>query len=376
MIKYNLIKDKDFFQGYRIFNNLPYVSFVANYNIKEAEELLNGFFAELENADYIPANLYGLSGIGLTLNYLSKRSNSFKYIEDNFKEDYSELILTNSQEMFRIKNYDTFERIISCLNYFICIKDIKATCELTDKLFLLANRLIKDNIDDLGQAHGLSGIISCLSKSILFLKEENNNIYVDYLASFVNYLANTKKTNSDNLLYRNNKSDITSRLAWCYGDLSIATAFTWYYKVTKNEEFLEKVKEIISNLIQYDPKDCLVFYNEKDSYYDLGICHGLSGIVLVLKRINSIIKCNKITDYIDDLLNTIKSTLSLIGDNQIEFPNSTADKNIIWAKNTSFLEGTIGVYFVLADEELKRGWDSFLLTDFDSDEIDVEIQND
>ena|SRR5690606_23120717 len=376
MIKYNLIKDKDFFQGYRIFNNLPYVSFVANYNIKEAEELLNGFFAELENADYIPANLYGLSGIGLTLNYLSKRSNSFKYIEDNFKEDYSELILTNSQEMFRIKNYDTFEGIISCLNYFICIKDIKATCELTDKLFLLANRLIKDNIDDLGQAHGLSGIISCLSKSILFLKEENNNIYVDYLASFVNYLANTKKTNSDNLLYRNNKSDITSRLAWCYGDLSIATAFTWYYKVTKNEEFLEKVKEIISNLIQYDPKDCLVFYNEKDSYYDLGICHGLSGIVLVLKRINSIIKCNKITDYIDDLLNTIKSTLSLIGDNQIEFPNSTADKNIIWAKNTSFLEGTIGVYFVLADEELKRGWDSFLLTDFDSDEIDVEIQND
>lgn len=376
MIYHNLIKDSTFFEGYRVLSNLPYVSLVANYNIKEAEELLNGFFAELENADYIPANLYGLSGIGLTLKYLSKHSNSFKDIGDNFKEDYSELILTNSQEMFRIKNYDTFEGIISCLNYFICIKDIKATRELTDKLFLLANRLIKDNIDDLGQAHGLSGIISCLSKSILFLKEENNNIYVDYLASFVNYLANTKKTNSDNLLYRNNKSDITSRLAWCYGDLSIATAFTWYYKVTKNEEFLEKVKEIISNLIQYDPKDCLVFYNEKDSYYDLGICHGLSGIVLVLKRINSIIKCNKITDYIDDLLNTIKSTLSLIGDNQIEFPNSTADKNIIWAKNTSFLEGTIGVYFVLADEELKRGWDSFLLTDFDLDEIDVEIQND
>ncbi len=376
MINYNLIKDKDFFQGYRIFNNLPYVSLLANYNTKEAEELLNGFFAELENADYIPANLYGLSGVGLTLNYLSKHSNSFKYIEDNFKEDYSELILTNSQEMFRIKNYDTFEGIISCLNYFICIKDIKATCELTDKLFLLANRLIKDNIDDLGQAHGLSGIISCLSKSILFLKEENNSIYVDYLTSFVKYLANTKKTNSDNLLYRNNKSDVRSRLAWCYGDLSIATAFTWYYKVTKNEEFLEKVKEIIYNSIQYDPKDCLVFYNEKDSYYDLGICHGLSGIVLVLKRINSIIKCNKITDYIDDLLNTIKSTLSLIGDNQIEFPNSTADKSIIWAKNTSFLEGTIGVYFVLADDELKRGWDSFLLTDLDSDEIDVEIQND
>jgi len=365
----NLIKDNDFFKGYRVLSNLPYVSLVANYNIKEAEELLNDFFAELENADYIPANLYGLSGIGITLNYLSKLSDPFIEIEENFKNDYSELIFTNSQEMFRVKNYDTFEGIISCLNYFISIKDINATRELTDKLFLLANRLVEDNIEDLSQAHGLSGIISCLCKSILFLKEEKNNIYVNYLTSFVKYLANTKKPNNDNLLYRNNKNDITSRLAWCYGDLSVATAFTWYYKVTKNEEFLEKVKEIIYNSIQYDPKDCFVFYNEKDSYYDLGICHGLSGIVLVLKRINSIIKCNKITEYINDLLNTISSTLSLIGDNEIKFPNVTADKTVIWTKNTSFLEGTIGVYFVLSDHELKSGWDNFLLTDFDSTKL-------
>src|SRR5690606_25158430 len=161
MINYNLIKDKDFFQGYRIFNNLPYVSLLANYNTKEAEELLNNFFSELENADYIPANLYGLSGVGLTLNYLSKFSDSFIEIDEDFNNNYSELILTNSREMFRTKNYDTFEGIIACLNYFICIKDINATRELTDKLFLLTNRLIKDNIDDLGQAHGLSGIISC-----------------------------------------------------------------------------------------------------------------------------------------------------------------------------------------------------------------------
>ncbi len=368
MIYHNLIKDNDFFEGYRILSNLPYVSLIANYNIKEAEKILNSFFTELENADYIPVNLYGLSGIGLILNYLSKFSGSFIEIEKDFKNDYSELILMNSKEMFHTKNFDTFEGIISCLNYFICIKDINATRELTDKLFLLANRLVEDNINDLGQAHGLSGIISSLSKSILFLKEENNNIYVDYLTSFVKYLANTKKPNSDNLLYRNNKSGITSRLAWCYGDLSIATAFTWYYKVTKNEEFLEKVKEIIYNSIQHDPKDCFVFYNEKESYYDLGICHGLSGIVLVLKRINSIIKCNKITEYINDLLNTISSTLSLIGDNEVKFPNVAADKTVIWTKNTSFLEGTIGVYFVLSDHELKEGWDNFLLTDLGSEE--------
>lgn len=376
MIYHNLIKDNDFFEGYRVLSNLPYVSLVANYNIKEAEELLNGFFAELEKADYIPANLYGLSGIGLTLNYLSKHNDSFKKIEDNFKEDYSELILTNSQKMFETKNYDTFEGIISCLNYFISIKDINAIRELTDKLFLLANRLVEDNMNDLGLAHGLSGIISCLCKGLLFLKEEKNTIYVDYLTSFVKYLADTKKPINVNLLYTNDKKNPYSRLAWCYGDLSVATAFTWYYKVTKNKEFLEKVKEIIYNSIQYDPKDCFVFYNKKESYYDLGICHGLSGIVLVLKRINSIIKCNKITEYINYLLNIIKSTMSLIGDNHIKFPNSTADKSIIWTKNTSFLEGTIGVYFVLADDELKRGWDSFLLTDFDLDEIDVEIQND
>lgn len=68
-----------------------------------------------------------------------------------------------------------------------------------------------------------------------------------------------------------------SRLAWCYGDLGIASSIWSAGKTTGNQEWKNKALEIFNDSTQR--------LSMNDTHVnDAGICHGSVGVALIFKR--------------------------------------------------------------------------------------------
>lgn len=128
---------------------------------------------------------------------------------------------------------------------------------------------------NLGLAHGVPGIIAAILPALQIpqLKTRTERL----LRQSCDWLLQQQLNTPDQQSYFSLSTTQTrcSRLAWCYGDLTIALTLARVGKSLKIPSYINKAKEISLHA---------ALRNEKNGkVYDAGLCHGSAGIALIFQ---------------------------------------------------------------------------------------------
>ncbi|WP_338812795.1 lanthionine synthetase LanC family protein [Bernardetia sp. Wsw4-3y2] len=372
ILNYFDIQSEVFFQNTSLIGNLGSLYLLSNIDSTKTEELLEKFYVEVQNASFVPSNIYGLSGIGLLLTYLDKVNPSvFNSHKTEFVADFADDIYDNALQMSKELNYDTFEGLVSVLNFFIASEQKQKTHQTLLLLQTISLQLYQnDKLNDFGLAHGICGIIAGLCKGFLHLKDSLKIKEKEEIETTIALLTEhvlTHELENNHYCFPMNTEQEYSRLAWCYGDLSVSIALTWVMLVfPQNEKVRKKLSETLDNAINLKDNQRNYLVNNTDTHnitFDLGLCHGLAGNCLIFKRINEVFPKKELQTEIKRLENEITKVLEKDKfDTKLPIPNQ--ENEIVWQSDFSLLEGLSGVLLVHLDNKIQKGWDSLFLTDF------------
>jgi len=133
---------------------------------------------------------------------------------------------------------------------------------------------------NLGLAHGIASIIAFLTKT--YQKEISKSTSKRLLEGAVDYLLSKINDIKENICYFpsrviNGEVEKYSRLAWCYGDLSIATVLYNTSRVLNDKVLEEFALQVLRhNTLRRDL--------EKDYVINASLCHGTAGIANIFYR--------------------------------------------------------------------------------------------
>lgn len=210
---------------------------------------------------------------------------------------------------------------------------------------------------NLGLAHGIPSIIYFLTKLNSFNIEKHQTTYL--LINTLNWLKSKKNSNADASLFpssivKNESLVYSSRLAWCYGDLGIASVIWQAGKVLNDEKWKQ---EAISIMLNAANRRGL----KENGVVDAGICHGTAGIAHIFNRF-----------FWETRIPVFKETANYWIDETLKMANfndglagfkSWRGREHGWVNEYGILEGVAGIALVLlghiTDEE--PCWDRFLL---------------
>lgn len=137
---------------------------------------------------------------------------------------------------------------------------------------------------NLGLAHGVPAIITILSK--IYKAGIEKELCHTMINDSIQWLLSTKNNDSSPTisLYPvlidakgNTAGDRHSRLGWCYGDLGIASMYLNVGINTQNQQYVSISEEMFMHIARN--RDI-----QNGSVHDACICHGSSGIALMLQQ--------------------------------------------------------------------------------------------
>ncbi|MDY0905131.1 lanthionine synthetase LanC family protein [Pedobacter sp. CFBP9032] len=313
----------------------------------------------------------GITGIAYTFWHLNK----YNFIDFDFEESFSgydELLFNLARDDFAKGTSDFLHGPMGVLFYFskrLEQPKVKAYAgHLINDFLLMSKRdsyglrihnLILEGTDirdyDFGLAHGLPGQLLIMSKCLD--KGLNDLLINKMITEGLLYLRNHRRDcfgeeidsiypswiNEDYGLYHSsNDANYKCRLAWCYGDLSIALAFIQIGKNTRNQSVIDDAIEIgLATTSRLNPKENLVT--------DIYVCHGSSGIMHMYRRLFIATNLKAFSDAFDHWNNTTRTWL--------EHSDLRSPK----LNNMSILEGLTGLCLSFLPEIEENYWDDILL---------------
>ncbi len=339
-------------------------SFVESY----LDILLSRFEKELRSHSFSG----GLSGILYLFNFL--RVNGF--VDIDIEEDESNMdkfILKEIKKNIRQQEFDFMhEALGGGLYYLQRNTHPEIISELLDYLYESADKELSNNcfkwqslVDIKSQrkeysvalSHGMSSIVVFLTR-VLKSGRKDDRVF-EMLNGAVNYIlsqeidfneygshfpSHSKGASSETLT--------KSRLAWCYGDLGVASAIWQAGKATGNSSWQNKAFNIFIDSTQRTS-------THENSVYDAGICHGSSGIALIFRRMyleTSDLRFLSAANY------WIEHTLNLGGfsDGLAGYKTYAIDR---WLLDYDLLQGIAGIGMVMMSFLVNdsQNWDDLFL---------------
>lgn len=158
---------------------------------------------------------------------------------------------------------------------------------IVDDTYAWKKNTEKGDVVDLALSHGMASIIYFLTKmfSVVTLQEDKNKIIklikksCDFILSEKNFLTGSIYSYFPySVTLSNLKHQTNSRLAWCYGDLSIGITLFNAGKILNDDFLLDSAESILINAA-INRKNLI-----QNQVFDPGICHGASGIASVFYR--------------------------------------------------------------------------------------------
>jgi len=210
---------------------------------------------------------------------------------------------------------------------------------------------------NLGLAHGIPSVLYFLTKCYEKDIEKARCQYL--LEGSIQWLIKQKNVIKSLSLFpatvkENETVGIPSRLAWCYGDLGIASTIWLAGKALKNEEWKKESLRIM--LHACERKDLAA-----NNVLDAGICHGAAGVAHFFNRFYWETKMPIFKETAGYWINeTLK--MATFSDGLAGFKSWQGDAKQ-WLSEYGLLEGVTGIGLVLhsylSDEE--PTWDKCLL---------------
>ena len=278
-----------YFNLYRLTKNENY------YTIGEAvlEKIIDNLNSQKYPSDFVN----GYSGIFWLIQHLN--NNSFIEVpSDFFDKSLEEMLLDFSTTNFKNKIYDfLYGGFGPCL--FILENQYSPNEEYYKKVItLLTQTSFKDSdgiywedyladrgnseiVVSLGLSHGMPSIIYFLSR-IIKANINNQKTEATYLLeNAVNWLLKQKLPNSELSCFSKKKisgeTSKSSSLAWCFGDLGVASAVWQAAKVLNKKEWENEAIEIMLHASKR--KDVT-----ENHVSDGSFCHGTAGIAHIFNR--------------------------------------------------------------------------------------------
>lgn len=290
--------------GLSLFYYLNYLRSANDENIIYVEQTLEIGFSILNSSKPNPFHCNGISGFmnGLTL----LKNDSILDLNDviNSISDPIDKYLTSSfKDALSKKNFDFLHGAEGILNYFLGRNNANDKIEMYLHALGKSKQLVPNkgiawksnvlinkkptNVYNLGLAHGMTSTMILLSRIVAnfengFAKElleRNVEFYLseEFSSEYYSSFPNLSSLDID---------PKNSRLAWCYGDLSICIAL-WYAGVAlKNSQIKEKAISICKKTLT---RTEFITTGIKDA----GLCHGTAGIATIYDRMGKLTGCNE-----------------------------------------------------------------------------------
>lgn len=321
----------------------------------------------------------GLAGVGWTLEFLDQR-NFVKWDTNVLLEDFDDILSVFLEKELQGAHYDYLHGALGIMLYFIArVRKKKSLLPVLDNALLLLEKISHAQEDgavkwisllereknhygyNISLSHGLASIISVLSK-LYGVEGINRPKVAELIRNSVKYLMQQEISYEKygsyfpSIAKESSKIINRSRLAWCYGDLGIASAL-WLAGNTLGEvSWKNKAVEIL-------------LYNAEhrrnlDANYvvDAGLCHGTAGIGHIFYRMwyNT-----RIPEFLETAGYWFEETLKMA-----HYPDGLAGYKTFhpqeiggWQNDSGLLEGITGIGLALISycEGIDPVWDECLL---------------
>lgn len=343
--------------------------------INEFEKVYN----IIENVD-VNSNMNlvsGYSGVAWLFQYYV--NNDVLEYDADFFSFFDKIIIDQCKKDKLLGRYDLFYGILGYGSYFLQrnrFDKINTDKYLNEIVQVLSDISIEDsdgiywfsdmfsnekNKINIGMAHGLPSIISLLTKIYSINK---NSLAKDMLIKATNWLLKFKKNDKNSssmfpyFIDRINKkisTSSTTRLAWCYGDLTIGYVVFVLGKTIKNIYFINQGLDILKNCASKKIDD------PATGVHDKGFCHGTSGIYYIFHKLNIDFKSDEFKHAEEYWLE--KTVINL--DENIESLKSyaTLDNKIHFAHDYGLINGYPGIGLTLLSSLNTDGneWDEIFM---------------
>jgi hypothetical protein len=241
---------------------------------------------------------------------------------------------------------------------------------LTDSKELVWWKAVEKDYVNLGLAHGMPSILLLLLRAYKLNTKSDTGAFLEQtINKAVNYILAHQLSQASSLypaLIIQGEPMIASRLAWCYGDLSIAFTLVVLGKQLNNQYYLDQGLKAALLCASRNLDDSGVHWIESQEAFDVGWCHGTSGIAHLFHQLSLLVpetpQFNIAYEYwleltVDNLEKKLKSYTSGVE------PRKEATDGYSWIPDLSLLDGIAGTGLVLiaSQDAHLSSWNSLFL---------------
>lgn len=334
------------------------------------ERLLNDVINNFSKKELPRSFLQGVEGIYWTIAYLRKND-----IIDNetILEDLYYFLYQSIEIDILHNNYDPLHGYIGKMIFILESDNIDSSIKenfvnnIIESLFktkVSVQDLIywidkddDDNSINLGLAHGVPSILVFLSRLYeLGYRHQKLKLMIDGITQFLLKIRNFTNGTSiypDKIFYSENTFNSkyeTSRLGWCYGDLGVSYSLCYSSIVTNNNSLAMEIKNNLKKICNRGISDSGLTHFNEYSFFDIGFCHGLSGITFLIKKLSTLVDIKELNDRSKYWENELfkNSEIFLNIEYPIKYPfDRQNSKEIYYMDKISFLNGCVGLGMVL-----------------------------
>ncbi len=315
----------------------------------------------------------GFISSGIIADYLVRKD--LIDTDNDFFNLIDKIAFTYGQNYLKAKNFDFISGSTGIGFYFEKrIKENKLATLFIENWISDVNKNVKnDNISiydiylskkeskiiNCGLAHGLPAILKLSIKLLYHLP--NDERLKNIIDSIVKFLLSIK-CNSNSLYYFphtinpehiNTKADLFSRLAWCYGDLSLCYILLQTAKVIDDDYLYKYSIEIIKKITSRRTQN-------ETGIVDAGLCHGSSGVAHIFNRIHKLTGITLLKESVEFWLKkTLEFSVNGQGTVGYRIPNISNKKHEI-----GLLNGIAGISLCLQTYLYSNfDWDFSLILD-------------
>jgi len=359
-----------FFYYYSIFTNKD------KYGDK-AFEIISNIFDNINEGNLTYTFSNGLAGFGWLIELL-EQNNLLEVDTDETIGGLDEALYPIMLNEMKNGNYDYLHNAGGVALYFLKRKPnptlatylaqfvdlLEENAEFENDTVKWKSDILRGNkhtgtVYNISMSHGISSLIVLLSKI--------NNLDINkaktekLLRASINFLLSAQFDVSKELSYFPNIVSLDgekgnhSRLAWCYGDLGIASAL-WSASKSLNNKNLEK--ESIKILLHASKRREL----STNMVHDAGLCHGTAGIAHIFNRMYINTKIEDFRQTSDYWFNeTLK--MARFEDGLAGYKAWHPDLPEKWTNELELLEGVAGIGLAIISRlsETDLHWDECLL---------------
>lgn len=351
------------------FGGIIYLYYYSKIN-PEYKLVIDGFLDKmlsfLKTSPMVGSYCNGLAGLGVGLHYLDEKG--FLSGVNEALDEFDTFIGYSFNNALKTSNYDFLHGLIGICFYYLMRYNKRPEVSLP-KLEKIADYLnetaVKDgnsvkwvyNPDEINKkynislSHGMSSMVLFLSKVLksnvpVGLKHKAKELLIPTLNYILRQQIDGQKTGSwfPSFYFDSDTVPDRSRLAWCYGDLGVATALWQAGKVLSRADLGKLAIEILeyAAVNRRDIQTNLVF--------DACICHGAAGIAQIFYTVYKETGNVKLKSAYEYWRNVVLNMAAADGTGQLTFYfyNPTEDNH---RNRTSILEGVAGVGLFLLNPD-------------------------